>query len=297
MNKAFEGFSKPESNWSKLPHQLIEAMPLVETLGEFKVIVYILRHTWGYQEFDVSKRITLDEFENGRKKSDGTRLDGGTGLSKPTIIDGLRRAEEHGFIIVEEGGDAGRVKKLYRLNMSNSFTGPVKKLDRSGKESLHRTEKDTCKDTLKDQPADLEGEDLLDAFGLKSRFANEQDNGKTSEAPGPGPSSLWGENSSVVGPRFGVEKRHIQRVGYLLETEYGLAPPWGNKSRMKHWINGCAELYQAADGDMSAIKEAGKKLRTDGLTISRPQSLYNTVASLVAEKRSGEGQYVMEVGT
>jgi hypothetical protein len=147
------------------------------------------------------------------------------------------------------------------------------------------------------QDTDLKGEALLDAFGLGMQSANERDNGRSPDPGGPGPWRLWGENSSVVGPRFGIDKRHVQRVGYLLETEYGLAPPWGNKSRVKHWVNGCAELYQVADGDLNAIKEAGDKLRADGLTISRPQSLYNTVSSLVAERRSKGGDYVMEVGT
>jgi len=34
-------------------------------------VLYILRHTWGFQ--DTSKRITSDEFEHGRKRIDGTR--------------------------------------------------------------------------------------------------------------------------------------------------------------------------------------------------------------------------------
>ena len=75
MNK-FNGFEEPRQNWSKLPHQFIDAMPDFETVGEMKVVLYILRHTWGYH--DTEKRITLEEFANGRKLRDGSRIDEGT---------------------------------------------------------------------------------------------------------------------------------------------------------------------------------------------------------------------------
>ena len=56
----FSGFVPPTENYSKLPHAMIEALPLVTSLAEMKVILYVLRHTWGYQ--DDEKRINLDEF-------------------------------------------------------------------------------------------------------------------------------------------------------------------------------------------------------------------------------------------
>jgi hypothetical protein len=148
----FNGFEEPKENWSKLPHAFIGALPLVETEGELKVILYILRHTWGFQ--DTEKKITLDEFKNGRKRRDRTRLDAGTGLSKPTIIDGLERAEQHGFINVEvNDSDKARVKKLYSLRMSKDFTPDVKELDTSGKEPLQRSEKETLERNPSNIPA------------------------------------------------------------------------------------------------------------------------------------------------
>ena len=142
----FAGFDEPFENWSKLPHAFINALPLVETIGEMKVILYILRHTWGFQEYDQGKRITLDEFENGRKKRGGDRIDNGTSLSRPTILDGLKRAEKHGFITVEyDSSDAARVKKFYTIRMVGvkSLNPGVKGLNPSSKESLQRSEKDT----------------------------------------------------------------------------------------------------------------------------------------------------------
>jgi DNA-binding PadR family transcriptional regulator len=145
MNK-FKGFESSKQNWSKLPHQLIEALPNIKTIGEMKVIIYTLRHTWGYQ--DNYKKITLDEFENGRKRKDGSRIDNGTGLTKPTIVDGIKRAIADGFLFEHvDSSDTARVKKFYSLTQEGlkDLTPGVKTFNTRGKDSLHRTEKETIK--------------------------------------------------------------------------------------------------------------------------------------------------------
>jgi len=115
----FPGFDPPTENWSKLPHALIESLPAIETVSELKVILYILRHTWGFQEDQ--RRISVDEFANGRRKKNSGRVDGGTGLSVNAVRDGLKRAMSHGFIEVEiDNHDLGRVQKLYRLRMKEA---------------------------------------------------------------------------------------------------------------------------------------------------------------------------------
>ena len=141
---SFNGFESVKENWSKLPHQLIEALPEIKTIGEMKVIIYTLRHTWGYQ--DDYKKITLDEFENGRKCKDGSRIDNGTGLTKPTIVDGIKRAVADGFLFeYVDTSDSARVKKFYSLTEGGlkDLTPDVKSFNINGKESLHRTEKET----------------------------------------------------------------------------------------------------------------------------------------------------------
>jgi hypothetical protein len=112
----FGGFSQPKENWSKLPNALIDALPLFTSEAELKVVLYVLRHTWGYHDED--KRISIDEFSRGRKKRGGLRIDTGCGLTDNTIKDGLRRAIQHGFIDVEENTrDSGRITRFYRLKM------------------------------------------------------------------------------------------------------------------------------------------------------------------------------------
>ena len=116
----FRGFELPKENWSKLPHSIIDALPEFTSLAELKVVLYVLRHTWGFQEFDKARRLSIDEIANGRKGINGERFDEGTGMSDNAVKDGIARAVEHGFLIVETNDDdLARIKKTYRLNMAS----------------------------------------------------------------------------------------------------------------------------------------------------------------------------------
>lgn len=165
----YEGFDPPEENWSKLPHSLVERLRYISTLAEFKVIVYILRHTWGYREYDSDKPITMDEFVNGRKRKDGTRLDPGVGMNEQAIRDGLGRAEEHGFITVQiDDTDKGRIKKSYSLHMKQ---GGENHGAGGGKSSPHRmkiiprSEKETLDKKPSKEALDAQYDAIKATFG------------------------------------------------------------------------------------------------------------------------------------
>src|SRR6266496_124139 len=112
------GFSTPESNFFRLPNEWTDITAKITSLAELKLVEYVLKHTWGYSEFDMVKKITTDEFINGRKRKDGTRIDIGTGLSKPSVIQGLTSAVVHGLLEVEiDDRDKARIKKYYKLRM------------------------------------------------------------------------------------------------------------------------------------------------------------------------------------
>lgn len=177
----FQGFDLPRQNWFKMPNGWTDITAGISSLAELKVIEYVLKHTWGYQEYGLTKRITTDEFMHGRRRKDGTRMDRGTGLSKPSVVAGLKSAVAHGFLeeIVDDA-DLARIKKYYSLKMlpglsleadevrPETFPPPpaaggsdadsgvkmlapdvkmltpdVKNLNTRGKDSLHRSEKDT----------------------------------------------------------------------------------------------------------------------------------------------------------
>jgi hypothetical protein len=105
-----------------MPNEWINICAEITNLAELKVVQYVLRHTWGYHEYDGQpKPITIDEFMHGRKRKDGTRIDKGTGLSEMSVRNGLEKAIEHGYIICEsDERDKARIKKSYKLNMLSS---------------------------------------------------------------------------------------------------------------------------------------------------------------------------------
>jgi len=120
--EGFEGFDYPRENWSKLPHVFIEYfLPRIDTLAELKLLLYLLRHTWGFDEYGIPKHITTDEFQFGRKRRDGSRYDSGTGLGNETVRRGLKAALAHNLIqVVIDDTDKGRIEKHYTLRMKQT---------------------------------------------------------------------------------------------------------------------------------------------------------------------------------
>ena len=135
----FSGFQRPESNYFKMPNDWIDLTAEISNVAELKVVQYILRHTWGYQEYDIKKHITIDEFSRGRRRNDGARMDKGTGLSERAVRYGLQAAVAHG--LVEEAiddSDRGRTKKFYSLRMSPESVASSARQDlQSGVQTLH----------------------------------------------------------------------------------------------------------------------------------------------------------------
>src|SRR5947207_2212341 len=119
----FTGFSRPESNFFRMPNEWIDITADIDNIAELKVVQYILRHTWGYQEYGLKKHITIDEFIRGRRRRDGTRLDKGTGLAEQSVRNGLADALTHGLIEeFVDAADRARVKKYYGLRMHHEVS-------------------------------------------------------------------------------------------------------------------------------------------------------------------------------
>src|SRR5918998_915626 len=136
---SFPGFDRPESNFFRMPNSWTDITAEIDNIAELKVVEYILRHTWGYQEYEIKKHITIDEFVNGRRRQDGSRMDKGTGLSERAVYDGLRKAVESGLIDEEtDDSDRGRIKKSYSLRMrENVHDDAILQSLQSGVQSLH----------------------------------------------------------------------------------------------------------------------------------------------------------------
>jgi len=103
------------SYWTPLPNALLIKLIWTRSSAAQSGVLYVLRHTYGYHE-TTPKAITLEEFQHGRKRRDGTRLDAGTGLSRSAVIDGLKRAVEAGLLTEEiDAHDRARIVKRYAI--------------------------------------------------------------------------------------------------------------------------------------------------------------------------------------
>lgn len=79
--KRFKGFQGP--NYTQVPDELFDE--LMADLGgaELKVLLYVMRRTFGFKKG--SDRISKSQLENGIQRKNGDALDYGTGLSRRAI--------------------------------------------------------------------------------------------------------------------------------------------------------------------------------------------------------------------
>ena len=103
------GFEQPKRNYYWVPKQLDYLMSVL-TGAELKALLYIIRHTWGYNKTDDT--ISYPQFMSGITSRQGDIVDYGTGLSRNQTIRALKRLKEYGLIEVE--GQIGKAK-TYRL--------------------------------------------------------------------------------------------------------------------------------------------------------------------------------------
>ena len=266
---SFPGWQQPKENWSKLPHSFIDLMKDMK-LAELKVTLYLLRHTWGFGNFDEFQLITTDEFIRGRKLRDGSRLDSGTGLSKPSVISGLKDGEQRGTIeSAVNGHDKARIKKGYKLRGKNSLqqsktlTSAVKIFDT-----------DLNKDTLKEK------KDPPSPPVKKTRKPTARNTFNL---------SLEKQFSMATGipiPRR-VTVRDRKQAGQLWNN-----PLWAIYDLFRPEDERSGESKRAYDKDsltlaMSLIQEAVTHMRDSKLTISTPASVLNVATSIYAEKYTG----------
>jgi len=95
----FQGFARPTT--TDTPDEFFDViLPKVTGLAELKVILYVIRHTFGYNKW--LDRISLSEFERGivtrQPNGQEKRIDFGVGLSRPAIVSGLREAVAHEYL-------------------------------------------------------------------------------------------------------------------------------------------------------------------------------------------------------
>ncbi len=159
----FAGFQNP--NYTLVPDEVFDELLSILSGGELKVLLYIIRRTFGFKKD--SDNISLSQMLHGIARRDGTHLDHGAGLSKPTLLQALRTLQDKNIIETErrrsaEKGDEPTVYRLrfangsHRIDRGQNSTPPVvKEFDQGGgKQSLPgpRARNLTTQDPVKQQP-------------------------------------------------------------------------------------------------------------------------------------------------
>ena len=114
----FRGFQSP--NYTQVPDELFdELLPLLKE-AELKVLLYIVRRTFGFKK--ERDPISFTQFINGITTKDGRILDRGCGVKSPThLSNALKSLEEKGIIVSHKSGDLRRGKQAteYSLHFHN----------------------------------------------------------------------------------------------------------------------------------------------------------------------------------
>jgi hypothetical protein len=130
----WRGWHRPR--YTPVPDQLFDEWLAPGRLSsvELRVLLYILRHTFGWHK-DVD-RISLTQITDGILRRDGTRQDWGAGVSRQSAITAIKGLEDKRLIVThkQKSADRGFETNSYGLLMapegwSNNLTSPVQSLD------------------------------------------------------------------------------------------------------------------------------------------------------------------------
>jgi hypothetical protein len=111
----FPGFSKP--TYTMVPDELFDNYLPHLTGGELKVLLYIIRRTFGFKK--ASDAISFSQICNGITTKDGRVLDHGTGLSTPTVQSAIKGLIKKGLILAAPrfSPEKGKEPTLYTLRI------------------------------------------------------------------------------------------------------------------------------------------------------------------------------------
>jgi phage replication O-like protein O len=106
-------------NSTQIPDVILDRWMAELSGAEFKVLLYIARRTYGFGK--ESDNISLTQIAQGITRRDGSILDRGTGVSRPTIVRALKALEERGIVVRQTNlSETGREfeENTYRINLA-----------------------------------------------------------------------------------------------------------------------------------------------------------------------------------
>ena len=122
----FPGFSSPR--YTQIPDIVFDELQHRLSGSEYKVLMYILRRTFGFKKDADS--ISYTQMLNGIVRRDGARIDYGAGIKSPTTLtQAIKRLEELGVItaVRNSSQEKGLETTTYQPNMG--MDTPVQKLN------------------------------------------------------------------------------------------------------------------------------------------------------------------------
>jgi hypothetical protein len=111
----FQGFRSP--NTTPIPDEVFDELLADLSGAEVKVLLYICRRTFGWKK--ASDNISLSQMLHGITRRDGTQLDRGVGLSKPTLLRTIKSLTAKSIIITAQRASRkkGYEPTNYRLHV------------------------------------------------------------------------------------------------------------------------------------------------------------------------------------
>src|SRR3989338_1265515 len=130
--KKFDGFFTPNS--TQVPDNFFDELLADLSGNETKVVCYIMRRTFGFKK--QNDDISINQMLNGITKRDGTILDRGVGLSKPTLLRALISLAEQNVFTPPRRYDekGGNLATNYRLNIAGGDLG--KRMSQGGYQNV-----------------------------------------------------------------------------------------------------------------------------------------------------------------
>src|SRR5262245_61674305 len=128
----YKGFSAPTT--TPTPDDLFDRFLPELSGGELKVLLYIIRRTFGFKK--EADSISLSQLCNGIRTHAGKSLDRGTGLSLSAVKLAVRSLEKRGLITVQ------RVKEENGYNFVNVYSLRFQEREAGQKMAYSRPEND-----------------------------------------------------------------------------------------------------------------------------------------------------------
>src|SRR3954453_3641549 len=119
----FQGFLSP--NTTPVPDVLFDELLLRLDNAELRVLLYIIRRTYGFKKN--SDDISISQMVAGIKRKDGTVLDGGTGMAKSSVTRALSGLLAKKIIVARrnQSRERGNEPTTYALRLKTEEPVPL----------------------------------------------------------------------------------------------------------------------------------------------------------------------------